>query len=303
MVVPKMPLALVFVFLVVLAVLLVPDPTHAQMVPVVPAAVTNCGGTVANFNGGNTAGFSTCNQTATASDNVGGAFNTGTIMGTVNNTRTPSIQIGATATGSDFAYGSVTEIYYLTVIAGPGLPGNIYSVPIDVLGQYNLTATSIFTGTNGILFEIYDASNLASAIFGVDNANQDIVNGKGEPVTVGFETRYDTPLYFFNNIYKKSDTYEILMAVDVDAGSNTTTASLDPYFFIDPSFAYADDVSLVFSSGINNIAPSSITPTPSSWFLLLSGLAVAACFNHRRAFGGVLRKVFRTSGAIAIATA
>jgi hypothetical protein len=55
---------------------------------------------------------------------------------------------------------------------------------------------------------------------------------------------------------------------------DNANASVDPTITIDPSNADADAYSLDFSDGLT-------TPLPSTWFMLLSGLAGLAFFAYR----------------------
>jgi hypothetical protein len=47
------------------------------------------------------------------------------------------------------------------------------------------------------------------------------------------------------------------------------TAFLDPYFYIDPTFANASDYSIIVSPGVGNFA----APEPSTWTMVLLGIA------------------------------
>jgi len=65
-------------------------------------------------------------------------------------------------------------------------------------------------------------------------------------------------------------------------GPTSATASIDPYAYIDPTFADVKDFSVVLSSGVGNLPA---VPEPSTIYLLASGLAalsVAASRHARR---------------------
>jgi hypothetical protein len=50
-------------------------------------------------------------------------------------------------------------------------------------------------------------------------------------------------------------------------------ATIDPYFFLDPSVPNPSDYTLVFSPGIINEPDNFAVPEPSTWVLTLPGLA------------------------------
>jgi hypothetical protein len=56
-------------------------------------------------------------------------------------------------------------------------------------------------------------------------------------------------------------------------------AQADPFIYIDPTFALADQFSLVFSPGVGNV---SAVPEPSTWAMLLLGFGGVGFMAYRR---------------------
>jgi hypothetical protein len=93
------------------------------------------------------------------------------------------------------------------------------------------------------------------------------INGLPTPVADG--------LYNFNMSVPSypGTPYDVTMEVNsgvLNAGS--ASAFLDPYFYIDPTFAFASEYSVIVSAGIGNTPPGSV-PEPSTWAMLLIGFA------------------------------
>lgn len=76
--------------------------------------------------------------------------------------------------------------------------------------------------------------------------------------------------------------YTVSMEADADAatasGAQSASAFIDPFFFIIPGFPDAGQYSIITSPGIDNI---SAVPEPSSWMMLLTGLAGLGFFMYR----------------------
>lgn len=53
----------------------------------------------------------------------------------------------------------------------------------------------------------------------------------------------------------------------------SSSAFIDPYFFIDPSTPDAQDYQILLSVGVENIGPAGAVPEPSAWAMTLAGFA------------------------------
>jgi hypothetical protein len=87
-----------------------------------------------------------------------------------------------------------------------------------------------------------------------------------------------------NNTYQVQANSPIAVLLSASAAAGLTTsgsasATIDPLFFIDPNFVNAGQYSIEISSGIGN-SPNA-TPLPSTWLMLLGGLAGLGFIAHR----------------------
>jgi hypothetical protein len=248
---PKIPL-----YLAALAVLLVPEPTRA--VPILlPGEVTYCD----EFGGPGSVSKTACN--ATVSNSAPGVYAFSASTKAFEGYSGPNITAKATAVGTS-AEAQVTDIYYLAVVDRLPLPSFVTTVPLVLTGTYNL----VNGGFGSTVATLVVTNVLSGAIAGPAPESGDA--GFGSYTVTTNAGLYPT-------------IYQVKMFVEANAaGSVSNSAFLDPFFYIDPSFAYADDVSLVFSSGINNIAPSSITPLPAALPLFATGLGAMGLFGWRR---------------------
>ncbi len=66
--------------------------------------------------------------------------------------------------------------------------------------------------------------------------------------------------------------------------STFASASVDPYIYIDPSFADAAKYSVAVSEGVANVYPAlAAVPEPASWAMMIAGLGLAGGMLRRRA--------------------
>lgn len=90
----------------------------------------------------------------------------------------------------------------------------------------------------------------------------------------------------FNKTYEVAanigSTYGVFMIAVASGGG--ASAEADPVFQVDPAFAYADDVSIVFSPGILNQAPPDDTPEPGTIVYALSALLLVALKQIQKTF-------------------
>ena len=73
----------------------------------------------------------------------------------------------------------------------------------------------------------------------------------------------------------------------------TADASADPFIFVDPAFSGATNYQIVVSAGIGNSA--STVPEPSSFVLVVFGMAVLGWWSRKRFHGPVLQRRSRGS--------
>lgn len=165
------------------------------------------------------------------------------------------------------------DFYYQVV---PIVPTLTTSVPIDVLFSISTTANYSDTANPSGSFSYA----IASFNFGAVNGQTQyyctaIPRGSG-----GFPCTTDSVNIVQASVvgYANAGTiYEVQLEADVLVQFGATaTASIDPQFYIDPSFADAADFALVVSP-----VPQS-TPEPSSSLLLGGGLLAMAGILRRK---------------------
>ena len=72
---------------------------------------------------------------------------------------------------------------------------------------------------------------------------------------------------------------QIIVSASSNSGGNAT-ASIDPFIFVDPSFANAGDYAITVSDGVANVPP---VPEPSAWALSLAAVGgLGAVRSSRR---------------------
>ena len=62
-----------------------------------------------------------------------------------------------------------------------------------------------------------------------------------------------------------------------------SSASLDPYIFVDPSVPNPSLYSVIVSDGVGNMAAP--VPEPSAWMMTLAGMVMMTVMSRRRASG------------------
>ena len=161
------------------------------------------------------------------------------------------------------AGGSAELTYDFKLIANPGFGADLAEVPVLFNGTVNtsLTVPGGYGGGTDVSMTVF---NVSSGDYVYDQWNLP-AGGYGSTIQIVPNVEYQVYMY---------------ASVSVE-GSGSGAASIDPYFWIDPSFEYASDFQLVFSPGIGN---DSAVPEASSWAMILSGFAglSAARFARRR---------------------
>jgi hypothetical protein len=180
--------------------------------------------------------------------------------------------LSATATGNTDAGASVS---YFFEIAGPG-NGNVL-VDVSGLLQASMTGPILFNGP--VSYAVMNVS-----VNGNTYLQEQAAQGYGY-------NQVPTDSFSDSVLLPANQVIYVQLSADAVADANhlqqTTTyagtASVDPYFQIDPNFASSNPgYSLAFSSGINNV-PASSTPEPASFVSLGTGLLVSGWLVRHRA--------------------
>jgi len=125
--------------------------------------------------------------------------------------------------------------YFLTLGPGAGLPPGIVSAPVLVNAGGN---TNNSTGSVAAAFSLFSLIAPGGAFL--------IDAGAGSPNST-FNLVNQRVNLLFGSVYE----VELQVGLDVNAGGQSQ-AFLDPTFSIDPTFPFADEVSIVLSPGVGN---------------------------------------------------
>jgi PEP-CTERM motif len=117
--------------------------------------------------------------------------------------------------------------------------------------------------------------------------NLPICNGEGCPVG-------ELPYYNVDQRINMLTNTPYLIILSATAGaanaisaetafSGSSSVSIDPYFYLDPSIADPQDYALVFSPGIVNSPGNAVggVPEPSTWAMMLIGFVGLGCAGYR----------------------
>jgi hypothetical protein len=256
-------------YLGAVAVFFVPDPIRAQTIRDLTTACS------ANVQGLTTSGSDStpnCDSQVEALEDVGKQLDMGFAGTTIDTTSTPAIDAIAKDSGYGYAIATAELTYYMTVMPSPSLPSIISTIPIDVSGHYRLS----FDGSNEgniIQLAVKPLPSLYAAVFYVDPLDYTASFALNQ--SSSFSGPTIPALYLFPTVY------QISMSATAFASEGYAYAFVDPYFYVDPSFEYADDVTLLFSTGINNESLESSIPEPSTWAMMLLGFAGLGFVGYR----------------------
>ena len=193
----------------------------------------------------------------------------------------PLPYISARAGGNDLAQfnGSRAHIaltYYIE-ITGPGSG----SAPLVISGAGGLT--TLYDGVAFARLDVGDGTARSSTSVGIDNGVVSIGDSDGLHLVVP-----DASAFTIHNtvLFPINKAIQVIMIATADSafklGPSDATAFIDPVFSIDPSFANADQYSIVTSDGIGNGAGAGGVPEPAAWGMMLLGFAGLGVMARRR---------------------
>lgn len=95
---------------------------------------------------------------------------------------------------------------------------------------------------------------------------------------------YTGAFHFNASVGLNNEVYTFAQAgASYGPDARTGYAMVDPYIFIDPTFANAGNYRIVVSDGVGNVAPTTGgVPEPATWGLMLAGFALAGVGLRRR---------------------
>lgn len=183
----------------------------------------------------------------------------------------PSLSVNATASTGFYngfevfpsAQADVIFNYSMEVVGGP----NFGSVPINVISNATTTGSPPYAaGSADLTVSANNGGTIALNETAISGTNQSSWH-LSESMSVETGTIY--------NIHM-----EVFAGSDPSSGLLSASASIDPYFFLDPSLV-ADGYSLAFSPGVGN-GPVTATPVPAALPLFATGLSALGLFGWRR---------------------
>ena len=189
----------------------------------------------------------------------------------------PTLSASTKTTGTGYAAvaGAMTYQFRIEDTSGLYDPSNPIHVPTQFF--YKGSASAPTTGGASAYFNIAGinfAESYNVVAGAAPSATHILATGQGgvlDPTFTG--TSFDEhKLYsIVANTYYRID----LKVSATTSGDGTASSFLDPFFFIDPSFADKGNFHIVLSQGVSNIVPALAgTPVPGS--LLLFGTAMLA---------------------------
>jgi len=184
----------------------------------------------------------------------------------------PSVDAVASASGGELyvtgqstysASAQATLLYYFEVV------GPVADQQVGAMTNYSITVSGSSTqkDDNGDVI----ASSSSSASLEIGDSNTGVFYTNTTPGTYNQSlTLYSDTIYFVD------------MLASAQAESNGGTAlghaNVDPVFTLDPGYS---DYSIAYSPGITQGSPSTV-PIPSTWIMLLPGLAGIGFMAYRR---------------------
>ena len=161
---------------------------------------------------------------------------------------------------------ALEQLVYYIQINGP-----VGFVPLKVLAHGSLSST---LNKNSSAFSQVDLG-IGGGTFGYVSAQGGVVLGSSGP---GLLPGFSPSAFTLSGTLSEYTNQPITVIMFIEASAQgpsaaaAATAYLDPYFFIDPSFANANLYTITTSSGIGN-SPVNPVPEPSTWLISLLGLS------------------------------
>jgi hypothetical protein len=188
----------------------------------------------------------------------------------------PNAIVSATAADSFVSSGGSatsngTLSYYIEVVG----PQTGISVPVIFQASaQTTTSNSLYAGASSSA-ELHLGNGYIAEAASYDGGAE-----------AGFQSSFNVTDEFQLDANSAFMQVEMLVAAGVlsygqEGGSAGASATLDPYFYIDPSFANASEYSILTSSEIGN-SPLSTTPLPSTLWMLLPTLIGISLLGYRR---------------------
>ena len=152
-------------------------------------------------------------------------------------------------------------LYDIEIICSSGCAP---TVAYDMTGFGFVTSLAIGTASSEAKVTV------GATTIDVTSTNGGAATGSGPGLLLsGSSFSYTTQLLLVPNF-----VYSVLLEADANAstlsGPQSASAYNDPFFFIDPSVPNAAQYSILTSPGIGN---SPVVPEPSTWMMLLTGMA------------------------------
>jgi hypothetical protein len=163
----------------------------------------------------------------------------------------PSLKVTGTATGPVVSVAGIS-LTYLFEVVGPA--GGLAPVGVKASGLTSGTGTIDALNCRRVRLPPVIYETLSAGVPGSWNVDQTFLFNTNVPITV---------------------TMTVEGVSQVNIGSGSYSAEIDPIFSVDSSSGYQ----LVFSPGIGNMAGG--VPEPSTWAMILIGFAGLSCASYR----------------------
>ncbi len=210
--------------------------------------------------------------------NAGGSSTQAQVQGVA----TPLPSLTASAAITNFAVGAPTfadalgQLTYYIEIVGP-TTSVFVPLSINMFGSLTSTSTPNQFSTSASQAEVMIDGTVILNV----GSSAGAIN---YPPEIGDATGNFSSLRTLTEFANRSIRIDMLVRADVSGYSlQSASAFLDPLFFIDPSFANANQYSIILSDGIGNgTSATAETPLPAALPLFATGLAGLGWLARRR---------------------